>query len=69
MINRACRQIPKFGDVCVFVLLIFGRHLPVNQMNKNPNIAKLTKLGVSTGSGDKVGRDGNSDDQVKMGHM
>ena len=29
----------EFGNVWVFVQLIFGPHWPMNQLNKNPNIA------------------------------
>ena len=30
---------PKLGNVWVFVQLIFGPGWPMNQLNKNPNIA------------------------------
>ena len=29
----------ELGNVWVFVQLIFGPHWPMNQLNKNPNIA------------------------------
>ena len=31
----------KLGNVLVFVQLIFGPFWPMNQLNKNPNIALL----------------------------
>ena len=39
IINRA--QSPKLGNDWVFGQLIFGPCWPMNQLNKNPNIAKL----------------------------
>ena len=31
----------ELGNVGVFVQLFFGPHLPMNQLNKNPNISQL----------------------------
>ena len=31
----------ELGNVWVFVQLLFGPHWPMNQLNKNPNIAQL----------------------------
>ena len=39
-------EIPIFGSVWVYVQLIFVLHLPVNQLNKNPNSA-VPKMGIS----------------------